>query len=48
MIEINRQPVDDASDVLRIMSDVDRGDIVTLRVEPPTGQPQVFHVRISQ
>jgi serine protease Do len=48
VIEINRQPVDDASDVLRIMSDVDRGDIVTLRVEPPTGQPQVFHVRISQ
>ena len=47
VLEINRQPVDDASDVRRIMADVDRGDIVTLRVQASVGQPQVFHVRIS-
>ena len=48
IIEINREPVDNASDVRRIMSDVGRGDIVTLRVQASTGQPQVFHVRVSQ
>ena len=47
ILEINRQPVGDAGDVRRIMSDVDRGDIVTLRVQASNSQPQVFHVRAS-
>ena len=46
VLEINRQPVDGAAEVRRIMDDVDRGDIVSLRVETPQGDRQVFHVRI--
>ena len=46
VLEINRQPIDNAADVRRIMADVDKGDIVTLRVRTSLGLPQVFHVRV--
>ncbi len=47
VLEINRQPVEDASDVRRLMADVDRGDIVTLRVQAATGTPRVFHIPVA-
>jgi serine protease Do len=48
VLEINREPVGDASDVRRVLADVDRGDIVTLRVQASVDpQPRVFHVRTS-
>ena len=47
ILEINRQPVDNASDVRRIMGEVERGDIVTLRVQAAIGTPRVFHVRVD-
>ena len=46
VLEINRRPLGSAADVRRIMDDVDRGDIVTVRVVTANGQQQVIHVRI--
>ena len=46
VLEINRRPVGSAADVRRIMDDVDRGDIVTVRVVNANDQQQVIHVRI--
>ena len=46
VLEVNRRPVGSAADVRRIMDDVDRGDIVTVRVVTANGQQRVIHVRV--
>ena len=46
VLEINRQPVEDASDVRAIMSRVGRGDIVTLHLAAPSEIRQILHVKV--
>ena len=46
VLEINRQPVEDASDVRGIMSRVGRGDIVTLHLAAPNETRQILHVKV--
>ena len=48
ILEINREPVEEMSDVRRIMAGVDPGGIVTLQVANPNDDRQVFHIRISR
>jgi len=46
VLEINRQVVEDAGDVRRIMSRVGRGDIVTLHLAAPNATRQIVHVKV--
>ena len=46
ILEINRESVETADDVKDILEDVAPGDIVTLRVQRATGQPQIVNVRV--
>ena len=46
VLEINRQVVEDAGDVRRIMSRVGRGDIVTLHLAAPNAIRQIVHVKV--
>ncbi|MEO2168941.1 MAG: trypsin-like peptidase domain-containing protein [bacterium] len=46
VLEINRQVVEDAEDVRRIMSRVGRGDIVTLHLAAPNATRQIVHVKV--
>ena len=46
LLELNRERVEDMSDVRRIMADVNPGEIVTLHVATPNDSRQILHVRI--
>ena len=48
ILEINREPVEEMSDVRRIMAGVDMGGIVTLHVAAPNDNRQIFHIRVSR
>ena len=48
IIELNRQRVENMSDVRRIMADVDPGEIVTLHVATPGDGRRIVHVRTSR
>ena len=48
ILEINREPVEEMSDVRRIMAGVDPGGIVTLQVATPSDNRQIFHIRVSR
>ena len=48
ILEINREPVEEMSDVRRIMASVDPGEIVTLHVATPNDNRQIFHIRVSR
>ena len=48
IIELNREAVEDLSDVRRIMAGVNPGEIVTLHVANPNDQRVIFHVRTSR
>ena len=46
VLEINRQPVENLSDVRAVMSGVEPGDIVTLHLGAPNEARQIVHVRV--
>jgi serine protease Do len=48
ILELNREEVEDMSDVRRIMDDVNPGDIVTLHVAAPNDNRLIVHVRVSR
>ncbi len=47
ILELNREAVDDMSDIRRIMAGVNPGEIVTLHVATPNDQRMIIHVRVS-
>ncbi len=48
ILELNREPVEDISDVRRIMADVNPGEIVTLHMATPSDSRQIVHVRVPR
>ena len=48
ILEINREPVEEMSDVRRIMAGVDPGEIVTLHVANPNDNRQIIHIRVTR
>ena len=48
ILELNREAVEDVSDVRRIMAGVDPGEIVTLHVATPNDNRLIIHVRVSR
>ncbi len=48
ILEINREAVEEMSDVRRIMAAVDPGEIVTLQVANPDDVRLIFHIRVSR
>ncbi len=48
IIELNRERVENASDVKRIMAGVSPGEIVTLHVATPNDNRQIVHIRTAR
>ena len=48
ILEINREPVEEMSDVRRIMAGVDPGRIVTLQVANPNDDRRIIHIRVPR
>ena len=48
ILELNREEVENMSDVRRIMANVNPGEIVTLHVATPNDDRQIIHVRASR
>ena len=48
ILEINREPVEQMSDVRKIIGGVEPGGIVTLHVADRSDNRQIFHIRISR
>lgn len=48
VVEVNRQAVESAQDVRRILDGVTSGDVVSLLVANPGDQQRVFHVRVPR
>ena len=48
IIEMNREPVDDESDVRRVLGNVDPGGVVTLHVADNNDNRRIIHIRTSR
>ncbi len=48
VVEMNRQVVESARDVRRVLDDVDGGDVVSLLLANPQNQQRIFHVRVPR
>jgi len=48
IVSMNQEPVETTEDVRRVLQDAGAGDIVTFRLENPTGGRQVVNIRIPR